>query len=462
MFVAVAGLAAPAAARPVPTRGDLDLLVVLASFPDRALARPQSDLWGAPTALVDRLVAYFAEVSAGRLRIVPHLGGPAVTLPLPRARYVQQPARLARDAIEAFFAATDPGERAARAEAAAVLVVFAGTGRESHADRPEPADPWSNYVALAPPAEGFSQAIVLAEAEEPPFSNFGVLCHEFGHLLGLPELYATGGRPHEGIGVWGLLGQGTWLGRGDRPPHPEAWSKLRLGWVDAETVTQTTRGVRLPAVEREPRVLKIPAAPGNPGEYYLLENRQRIGADASLPGEGVLVWHVDEAVSGYRTAQNDPAHKLLHLVEADGRGDLDRGHAAGGNRGDGGDPWAGPGWARRTGGTLLLVLGIALLGAGIRGRGTARTPHLRGRWRVALGLAGLPAAGAGLWLLRGPTCGPATPGMAPYDGGPARVTVRGFSASGPEMTVDVEVAPLPPGPSAPAAERDWQPVAPRG
>src|SRR6185503_8051680 len=97
---------------------------------------------------------------------------------------------------------------------------FAGTGRESHTATNEPNDPWSNYTSVLPlgaRAGGarFEDACVIAEEEVPPFSSFGVLCHEFGHLLGLPELYAPGGAPHEGIGVWGLMGQGTWLGRGE-------------------------------------------------------------------------------------------------------------------------------------------------------------------------------------------------------------------------------------------------------
>jgi hypothetical protein len=184
-------------------------------------------------------------------------------------------------------------------------------------------------------------AIVLASSEYEQLSSFGVLCHEFGHLLDLPELYAPGGAVHEGIGKWGLMGQGTWVGRGKSPPHLEAWSKVRLGWVDVTTIEQTTLGVRLPAVTDEPLVVKIPAVPGKPAEYYLLENRQRAGHDAALPAAGILVWHVDETVAGFRTAQSRPEHKLLHLVEADGRGDLDRGTRAGGNRGDAADPWVG-------------------------------------------------------------------------------------------------------------------------
>jgi immune inhibitor A len=432
---------ATAEARAAPARGELRLLVVLAGFPDRPLAMPRAHFSGSPAALVDRLVAYYAEVSSGRLEIVPTVGDAVVTLPAPRARYVQRPAALARDALEAFAAAARaPADRAALARAHAAVVFFAGTGRESHTAH-GPDDPWSNYTALMPPvAVGgrvFEEACVIAETEVAPFSSFGVLCHEFGHLLGLPELYAPGGLAHEGIGVWGLMGQGTWLGRGEHPPHPCAWSKARLGWVDVETIERTTHGVVLPAVDATPRVVRIPAVPGRAEEYYLLENRRRRRADARLPGEGLLVWHVDERVGGFRSAQRAAAHKLLHLVEGDGRGDLDRGHAAGGNRGDATDPWSGPPPWRRRAAPPLVLLGAALLAAAVlrtaRSRPLGPVLGLAGAGVVALVLAAR--------LRAGPVCGPGTPGMAPYDGEPVRVVIRNLSPAGETMRFDVLVAP---------------------
>jgi immune inhibitor A len=427
-------LALPGGAAAVPTRGDLRLLVLLAGFPDRALARPPSDFAGRPDALVDRMAAYWTEVSAGRLRIVPHLGAPVVTVPEPRTRYVQRPDALAGDALRAFAAAPlAAADREALAAADAVVVFFAGAGRESHLAPGGPPDPWSNFTSLAPAVHGFDAACVIAEQALPPLATFGVLCHEFGHLLGLPELYAPGGRAHEGIGVWGLMGQGTWVGRGDAPPHLEAWSKMRLGWVDVETIAGDARGVELPAVETTPRAVRIPLRPDTPEEYLLLENRQRIGADARLPGAGILVWHVDERVQGFRSAQLEPTRKLLHLVEADGRGDLDRGHAAGGNRGDAGDPWIGPPrWQRR------LAAGLALAGALLVAAALLRLARPRALVPVAIRLA--VAAGAlvlALRLGRSPVCGPATPGMAPHDGGIAPVILRNFSPSGPVMRFDV-------------------------
>jgi immune inhibitor A len=431
---------AAAAHAAIPPVGEVRLLVVLASFPDRRLDRPLSDFVGGPDALADRMAAYWAEVSSGRLRVVPVPAGPAVTLPEPRARYVQRPADMARHAIVALASAGAP-DGVPRADA--VVIFFAGAGRESHTQGGDAGDPWSNYTAVAPPAEaggrGFAEALVIAAEEVEPYSNFGVLCHEFGHLLGLPELYAPGGRAHEGVGVWDLMGQGTWLRRGERPPHLSAWSKLQLGWVDVETVTETRPALELPAVTRAPRVVKIPATPDVPQEYYLLENRLREGADAALPGDGLLVWHVDERVTGFRSAQNDPSHKLLHLVEADGRNDLDRGHAAGGNRGDAGDPWVGPPpWRRRVAVLLTLLAALGLASAVFR---MARPrPLLPVLVRAALAAAALAVA---LPLRRAPVCGPGTPGMTPYDGSPVRVVIRNVSPAGPVMHADVLVAPPP-------------------
>jgi immune inhibitor A len=435
-FLAGGGLAGA-----TPATGDLRLFALSAGFPDRPLPQPPEHFIGRPDSLLDRLVAYYSEVSAGRLRLRLAMGATPISLPAARGTYVQRPAALATDALAAFAPVATDADRPALDQADALIVFFTGPGRESRIGTPDVGDPWSNYTHLDPPARAgdatFGDACVIAATEAPPFSSFGVLCHEFGHLLGLPELYAPGGATHEGIGVWGLMGQGTWLGRGSQPPHPSAWEKLRLGWVDVETIERTTRGVELPAIEVEPRVVRIPALPGRPDEYYLLENRARIGADRGLPGEGLLVWHVDESVQGFRTAQSNAAHKLLHLVEADGRGDLDRGHVAGGNRGDATDPWAGPPrWRQRVAGALLLGGALGIAGALLRtARSGALVPVL-----VRLAVAALVLT-AGAFLRRTPVCGPDTTGMAPYDGSHGRVVIRNISPAGRTMTFDVLVAP---------------------
>ena len=72
-------------------------------------------------------------------------------------------------------------------------------------------------------------------------------------------------------------------------------------------------------------------AAGN--EYFLLENRQKTGFDVSLPGDGLLIWHIDEAQS----ANTDENHYKVALMQADGKRDMERNT----NRGDAGDPYPG-------------------------------------------------------------------------------------------------------------------------
>ncbi len=174
----------------------------------------------------------------------------------------------------------------------------------------------------------------------PVQSEIGVFCHEFGHQLGLVDLYPVGFNSGQelasnGIGAWGLMGFGTRGGDGfspGRPTHPCAWSKLRLGWVDL--VHQDSSGpLALAPVQSSGQVVRVWDNDQRDLSYFLLSNRSRTGFDSGLPGEGLLVWHVDG-----RAFDNDSAaHKLVDLEEADGLGQLDSGLSSG----DSGDPFPG-------------------------------------------------------------------------------------------------------------------------
>jgi M6 family metalloprotease-like protein len=65
--------------------------------------------------------------------------------------------------------------------------------------------------------------------------DIGVFCHEFGHALGLPDLYDTIGAGW-GIGYWGIMGAGNW-NTPSSPAHPCAWTRVELGWVIPTDIT---------------------------------------------------------------------------------------------------------------------------------------------------------------------------------------------------------------------------------
>ncbi|HTD81605.1 MAG TPA: M6 family metalloprotease domain-containing protein, partial [Thermoplasmata archaeon] len=161
-------------------------------------------------------------------------------------------------------------------------------------------------------------------------SPFGVLAHEFGHDLGLPDLYDTDG-PTLGVGVWDVMGSGSWNGnpRGTSPSHFSAWSKIQLGWVSPIDVTAPLLSQTISQVENNSVVYRLTVKDTTNGdEYFLVENRERVGFDAAQPGDGLLIWHVDDSVQN----NDNEAHRRVDLVEAD--------EATGDKPDDAGDPWA--------------------------------------------------------------------------------------------------------------------------
>ena len=219
----------------------------------------------------------------------------------------------------------------------------------------------------------------------------GLLAKFFGHQLGLPGL-SNFARGLPAVGGWSLMDVGAnrsgFVRVGDKlefvvgmvPPHPMAWSKARLGWIDPlevrrDTVVQILAGDRPADGGGEVHAVRVPLSPT---EYLLLENRQQRGLtehdlppgveapisgefawveadeaelshritsaesdslagrgagvwlqadeyDAFVPGSGVLIWHVDEAVIAAAPAEginNERERPGLMLVEADGSRDI--------------------------------------------------------------------------------------------------------------------------------------------
>lgn len=77
---------------------------------------------------------------------------------------------------------------------------------------------------------------------EPENGAVGVFAHEFGHDLGLPDLYDTSGRSENGTGFWSLMSSGSWASYATdsidtAPVHLGGWEKLALGWLDLATAT---------------------------------------------------------------------------------------------------------------------------------------------------------------------------------------------------------------------------------
>ena len=223
-------------------------------------------------------------------------------------------------------------------------------------------------------------------------AEIGTFCHEFGHALGLPDLYDTTGLPagvtNVGPGNWSLMSTGGYGGGGltpERPTHLGAWCQLFLGWAESIRPTEDTL-ITLRPLSRGDPVLEVWFQGESNLEHFIIENRYRESYDATLPSSGLIVYHVDEGVISQRLNNNNINAGMvpgLLILEGDGDGDL----VAGVNRGDAADPL--PGSLNRTsvgdqtvpnlktfrGAVTNLALGsIERLGENVRFRLQVRAP----------------------------------------------------------------------------------------
>lgn len=158
-------------------------------------------------------------------------------------------------------------------------------------------------------------------------TGIGTFCHEFSHVLGLPDLYATDGTKSFTPGHFELMDVGPYLNNGNTPPYMSVYDRACLKWINPRELTVGETVVLKSFLdlksESEDEALIINTISDN--EYYLLENRQQRGWDAYIPGHGMLVWHIDFDPLLWKNNSVNSISKSQHLrvdiVEADGLAD---------------------------------------------------------------------------------------------------------------------------------------------
>jgi M6 family metalloprotease-like protein len=175
--------------------------------------------------------------------------------------------------------------------------------------------------------------------------RLGSICHEFGHLLGIPDMVGKSGN---GIGTWDVMGL-LWGADGSQylPGMFGAYSRQRLGWAYPQKLT-TSGWYRLRTSAIYGDVYRIDAGFAD-GEYLLIENRQAVYYDKNIPSTGLMIWHIDENVDGgWQSRPGWPGqegwpyngnHYHVSILQADGLYELEKGI----NNCGAGDLFAGPG-----------------------------------------------------------------------------------------------------------------------
>ena len=190
-----------------------------------------------------------------------------------------------------------------------LTVIHQGTGQEMTGSS---ADIWSHsseIIGLTIDGIAVKRYTIQPEQQrEEKITNIGVVCHEFGHNLGAPDFYDTdygqSGGTYGGTGVWDIMGGGAWNGdNGSQPAAFNMWQKWQYGWITPTELTAATRISNMPSSRLGTAAYKINTT--GPGEYFILENRQREGSFGTpLPGSGLLIYHIDENLISQSVEQN--------------------------------------------------------------------------------------------------------------------------------------------------------------
>lgn len=160
-------------------------------------------------------------------------------------------------------------------------------------------------------------------------TGIGTFCHEFSHVLGLPDLYETTNTGyHKTLGQWSILDYGPYNNDGNTPPTYSAYERFFMGWLTPRLITEP-ENVILEDLKNNNEALLISSTDEhnligndpNPTTFYMLENRQQTGWDEYLPGHGLMLTKIQYNYNKwYNNTVNNTATKMgVDLIEADGK-----------------------------------------------------------------------------------------------------------------------------------------------
>ena len=326
--------------------GSLNCLVLLVDFSDNPGTTTASHY---ETLLFDKsnpdsMASFYSDMSYGKLDVTGTVVG-WLRAPQPYAFYVDGKSGtgnsfphntpgLLQDALTAYCATQSlaPFDRNGDGFIDGLFLVHAGPGAETQGNPAKRKNMiWSHKWTLPLPFVN-NGVKAFAYFTAPEDGRLGVFSHEFGHFVGLPDLYDTSYRSR-GVGDWCLMAGGSWNGNGNVPARLSAWCLATLGWIKPRNVKTAQTHDLATLASNAKDCLRVWTGGKPSPEYFLLENRQKAGRDAQLPGSGLAVWHIDERQSD----NTNPITYRVGLVQADGKRELELNR----NDGDAGDLFPG-------------------------------------------------------------------------------------------------------------------------
>lgn len=211
-----------------------------------------------------------------------------------------------------------------------IYIFYAGYGE---ADGGEPSTIWPHSENLFDILKGedpieldglllnhYACSNELQTATQLP-DGFGTFLHEFSHVLGFPDLYPLNGEAVITPDYWDVMDTGCYLNNSRTPPCYSSFERFAFGWLEPEIIVEEGEYELTALSKPDGNAYLIYTSEGedNPGEFFMLENRQKHKEDKYIPGHGMLVWHIDFDQDDWddNMINSDPAHPRVRIIEAD-------------------------------------------------------------------------------------------------------------------------------------------------
>lgn len=331
--------------RTFPCKGKQKALVILVEYKDVAFTTPDarnyfSDMLNkqgfAENGATGSARDYFIASSGGVFSPEFDVYGP-VTLPHTRAYYGvndaygndKRPSEMVIDACNLLDDEIDftQYDRDGNGIIDNIFIFYAGrgeaTGGGANTVWPHSftlADKGLRYDGLLLDTYGCTNEQVLGGADGKTLQTdaIGTFCHEFSHVLGLPDLYATSYTTAITPGKWTIMDNGSYNNDSRTPPAYSSYERAALGWIEPPFFQHGESDVELRPLAESSQAYLLPGFKA--GEYFLFECREQVGWDSYIPGAGMLVWHIEfvQKMWDSNSVNNDRDHQHVELVKAHG------------------------------------------------------------------------------------------------------------------------------------------------